>query len=108
MNDNDIFSSMQILDLKHLAEIEHQWKTRCYQAILSYKGWSRQNKTQKDALLRYYGALEGDLLRTNACNFIRAYWQIRTDCRRVFAQYRAEQCVFVPYDAQKYKRIANS
>ena len=105
MNDNDIFGSMQILDLKHLAEIEHQWKTRCAKAILSYKIWHRRHRLQKDVLLRYYDKIEGDMLRTHACNFVRTYWLVRRDCRRVFEQYRTEQCVFMPHDAKNYKII---
>jgi len=86
----DCRTGLQILDLKQLADMEDSYKKQCRQALKDYRHWRTVHNCQTDMIAMLYGALEGIMLRRRAEDSTQAYWIIRRDSRRAFANYLAQ------------------
>jgi hypothetical protein len=86
----DCYSGLQILDLKQLADMEDNYKKQCRRAIKDYRYWRSKHSRQTDMMALLYGNLEGIMLRRRAEDSTQAYWIIRRDFRRLFADYLAQ------------------
>jgi len=82
---------LQFMDLKHLADLEHEFKQDCMRALVSYKKWQLKThmnvQGHSDPIEQRYGDLQGQNLRAQAANAIHAYWMVRADYRAAFQQY---------------------
>ncbi len=85
-------SGFQIFELKHLADMEADYKRKCRFAIKAYKSWCKGRQAQKDVIELLYGNLEGVMLRRQAENSIEMYWTLRRDFRREFKSYLEKSC----------------
>jgi len=84
--------SLQIFELKQLAEIESEYKNKCRDAIREYKNWHRIQRNKTDVIEILYGNLEGIMLRRYAEEAIKVYWVIREDFRCSFKSYIQKHC----------------
>lgn len=89
-----IHGSLQIFELKQLADMEAGYKRQCQQALQAYKSWRHNHADQTDTIELLYGNLEGVMLRRRAEDMIKTYWIIRQDFRRAFHEYLAKSCCY--------------
>ncbi|MEM6812257.1 MAG: hypothetical protein AAF549_07300 [Pseudomonadota bacterium] len=106
MNDNDLFASMQILDLKHLSDIEQAVKEQCRDAIKQYKSWRTLYALETDQLIKRYSRHEGEIHHNQAIEYARLYWQVRTDRRKAFATYIDTKAPQLFANQPQYQRIS--
>jgi len=81
---------LQIFEMKQLADMEAGYKTKCRAALKQYKKWQAGYEGETDMIELLYGNLEGIMHRRRAEDSVRAYWIIRQDFRRLFADYLAQ------------------
>jgi hypothetical protein len=82
-----ISKNLDIFELKQLADMEALYRQQCQKALISYKIWAKNHEGETDQIALLYGNLQGNVLRANAKEAVRAYWTVRTDFRRWFKQY---------------------
>jgi hypothetical protein len=79
--------NLQLFELKQLADMENDYKARCKKALADYKIWGKRHAQETDMIAIIYGNLQGQVLRCNAQESVRAYWTIRKDFRCWFNRY---------------------
>lgn len=79
----------QYLELKQLADLEHEFRMHCQTAIQIHRRWRQTHAGAIDPIACHYRAIEGALLRRQAEDAVRLYGIIRKDVRRSFRKYIA-------------------
>src|SRR5688572_11690334 len=86
--------SLQIFDLKQMAEKEQECRSRALKAIEAYKKWKRDYAAQTDVIELLYGNVEGIILRRQAEYAVRYYGILRHDFCQAFKVYMAQSIKF--------------
>ena len=61
-----VCENLQLLDLRHLADVESFYKKRALLSIRLYKDWLCEYENETDILALLYGSIEGMFLRRQA------------------------------------------
>lgn len=86
--------TLQIFELKQLADIEADYKSQCRAAFRRYRDWKKTHTDETDMISLLYGNVEGIMLRRFVEESVRAYWTIRQDFRYLFQQYLDQSCAY--------------
>lgn len=89
--------SLQIFDLKQVADIEARVKMDTLKHLREYRAWKKYYGRQTDLVELHFGNLRGRLLRQQAVNAVGYYWHIRQQSRQLFAAYHKQIESYRPY-----------
>ena len=95
--------TLQIFELKQMADMEAIYKQQCLKALCGYKKWRRSYDQETDIIEILYGNLEGIMLRRHAEDCVRLYWTVRNDFRRLFHAYLEQTQCYSAVTNQKNK-----